>query len=159
MRTPQHRDPYATLGVPPWATATEVKRAYRTRAKRFHPDMDPSPQAAERFREVHAAYKWITEGPVQQPKAAERTAPRTRPHPVPATEPDRAISPWLFRGLHLAGLLFGIGCVSGTIACYLFLGLSQWALFLMLPGLLVIPDSWAGLVMKTKAPAVRGFRG
>lgn len=158
MGTPLQRDPYATLGVPPWATAAEVKRAYRARAKRFHPDLDPSPQAAERFREVHAAYKWITEGPLVQPVVAERPTPRPRPNPAPTSEPDRPIAPWLFRGLHLAGLLFGIGCVCGTISCYLFLGLSQWALFFMVPGLLVIPDSWAGLVMKTKAPAVRGFR-
>ncbi|QQR85830.1 MAG: J domain-containing protein [Flavobacteriales bacterium] len=150
MRTSQQRDPFATLGVPPWATANEVKRAYRAKAKRFHPDLDPSPKAAERFREVHAAYKWITEGPVKQPKASERPAPRPRPNTAPTCEPDRHIAPWLFRGLHLAGLLFGIGCVSGTICCYLFLGLSQWALLLMVPGLLLIPDSWAGLVMRDR---------
>lgn len=52
------RDPYDILGVSRNADADEVKRAYRRLAKRYHPDRNPGDkQAAERFKEVQAAYE------------------------------------------------------------------------------------------------------
>ncbi|HEV7759633.1 MAG TPA: DnaJ domain-containing protein [Acidimicrobiales bacterium] len=39
MSAPEHRpDPYAVLGVPETATATEIRAAYRAAARRSHPD-------------------------------------------------------------------------------------------------------------------------
>ena len=49
-------DYYATLGVPPDATSPQIKKAYRTLAKRYHPDVNPSSDAASRFREITEAY-------------------------------------------------------------------------------------------------------
>lgn len=43
-------DPYAELGVPRDATADQVKRAYRARAKRAHPDAGGSAAAFQRLR-------------------------------------------------------------------------------------------------------------
>lgn len=54
------RDPYIVLGVSPDATEEEITRAYRTLAKRYHPDLNPNdPWAAERMREVNTAYEQL----------------------------------------------------------------------------------------------------
>lgn len=57
------RDPYAVLGVPKSATAQELKKAYFAMAKKFHPDVNPSPQAAARFRELSEAYDLLRDPP------------------------------------------------------------------------------------------------
>ncbi len=48
---------YETLGVSESATPAEIKKAYRSLAKKYHPDMNKSPQAEEKFKEINAAYE------------------------------------------------------------------------------------------------------
>jgi len=51
------RDPYSVLGVPKTSTDAELKKAYRTLAKKLHPDINSGDEkVAERFKEVSAAY-------------------------------------------------------------------------------------------------------
>ena len=45
---------YATLGVDSNATAIEIKKAYRTLSKKYHPDKNPD--GAERFKNIADAY-------------------------------------------------------------------------------------------------------
>ncbi len=55
------QDHYAKLGVSPAATADLIKAAYRKKAAQYHPDKNPSPDAALRFREVQEAYEVLSD--------------------------------------------------------------------------------------------------
>lgn len=48
---------FETLGIKPGATEEEVKKAYRTLAKKFHPDKNDDANATEKFKEIAAAYE------------------------------------------------------------------------------------------------------
>ena len=55
------QDHYARLGVAPRAPSDLIKGAYRKKAAQFHPDKNPSPDAATRFREVQEAYEVLSD--------------------------------------------------------------------------------------------------
>lgn len=55
------KDPYAVLGVPRTATADEIQRAYRKLARKFHPDVNREPDAADRFKEIGEAYSTLSD--------------------------------------------------------------------------------------------------
>ncbi|MEM9104897.1 MAG: J domain-containing protein [Pseudomonadota bacterium] len=54
------RNPYAVLGVPKSATASEIKAAFRKKAMKCHPDRNPDdPQALDRFKDITLAYNIV----------------------------------------------------------------------------------------------------
>jgi len=54
-------DPYEVLGVARSATLEQVKRAYRKKALKLHPDVNKAPDAKDRFMECKMAYQDIVE--------------------------------------------------------------------------------------------------
>ena len=49
-------DHYEILGLPQTATAEEIKKKYRTLARRYHPDVNPAPDAAHMITRINEAY-------------------------------------------------------------------------------------------------------
>lgn len=157
-------DHYKVLGLPRDAKEPEIKRAYRERVKLWHPDRNRSDRAAEVFHALHEAYSTLLD-PVARAAYDDRLryyreakapangsqakrdawARRRARHPErQATAADRA----LFRGLHATGLAFAVLLISGIGFGCAVLGWPAYTLLFLLPGLVVLPDSIAGLRAK-----------
>ena len=54
-------DLYQTLGVDRDASFDDIKKAYRQLARTLHPDVNPDPAMAEKFKEITAAYEVLSD--------------------------------------------------------------------------------------------------
>jgi Ca-activated chloride channel family protein len=54
------KDYYDILGVPRTATDEGIRQAYRTLARRYHPDANSDPNASKKFQEVQEAYEVLS---------------------------------------------------------------------------------------------------
>ncbi len=52
---------YETLEISENATESEIKKAYRKLARQYHPDVNKSPEAEEKFKEINAAYEVLSD--------------------------------------------------------------------------------------------------
>jgi molecular chaperone DnaJ len=55
------RDYYEVLGVSRTASADELKKSFRGLAKQYHPDVNPSPEASDKFKELSEAYSVLSD--------------------------------------------------------------------------------------------------
>ncbi len=55
------RDYYEVLGINRNASAEELKSAFRTLARKYHPDVNKEPDAEEKFKEINEAYAVLSD--------------------------------------------------------------------------------------------------
>jgi len=53
----KYKDYYETLGVKRDASEAEIKSAYRKLARKYHPDVNKTKEAEEKFKEINEAYE------------------------------------------------------------------------------------------------------
>lgn len=105
--TPDH---YRTLQVAPNADLEAIHSAYRRLARLYHPDLNPSPEAADRMRAINVAYRVLSDSRQRAAYDALRflrpapsvavahtaTRPRVRPvvvaPPPPTTDLERRVN-------------------------------------------------------------------
>ncbi|MGH8794070.1 MAG: DnaJ domain-containing protein, partial [Stackebrandtia sp.] len=55
------KDYYGILGVSRDATPDDLKKAYRKLAREFHPDVNSSEDAQEKFKDINAAFEVLSD--------------------------------------------------------------------------------------------------
>ena len=57
----EKRDYYEVLGISKGASEDEIKKAYRSLAKKYHPDINKAPDAEAKFKEINEAYEVLSD--------------------------------------------------------------------------------------------------
>jgi len=55
------KDYYTVLGLSKGASVSDIKKAYRVLARKYHPDVDKSVGAEQRFKEINEAYQVLSD--------------------------------------------------------------------------------------------------
>jgi curved DNA-binding protein CbpA len=78
---------YEVLQVSPQADAEVIAAAYRALARRYHPDVNSGPGAAEQMREINAAYQVLSDPKRRARYDRQRGRPTRMHHAEAATAP------------------------------------------------------------------------
>ena len=92
-RRPESIDLYELLEVSPHASQTVIHAAYRALVKDAHPDTNPAPEAAQRFKMLSAAYSVLSDPQDRARYDLECARARRHDqvaHPVAVSAPTRA---------------------------------------------------------------------
>ncbi len=57
----EYKDYYKILGVERDATEAKIKSAYRKLARQYHPDVNKSPDAVQKFKDINEAYEVLSD--------------------------------------------------------------------------------------------------
>lgn len=125
---------YEILGVSPEAAPEEIRAAYRKLAKQYHPDVNPDPDAQERFIAIQQAYETLID---QDARArydlALRSGAGFAPHaPFHRYEAGRAGQTAWTQGFSWRGEMPSSGIGRFGLALILFIGGILIALMLVL---------------------------
>jgi curved DNA-binding protein CbpA len=93
-------DPYKTLQVDPEAEDEVIQAAYRRLARKYHPDLAETPEAAAKMSAINAAWEMIGDPAARAVYDRTRAgaggpaaAPRTSPPPTAAPRPPASTAP------------------------------------------------------------------
>src|SRR5678810_112517 len=86
---------YTVLGVPPSATPEDIRSAYRTAARRFHPDANQHPGAASQFRDIAAAYEVLSNETARGAYDIKRRGVEEKPYFSLRVTPSKRVLPLL----------------------------------------------------------------
>jgi DnaJ-class molecular chaperone len=59
-------NPYEVLEIPSDANEKDIKDAYKSMAKKWHPDRNKAPEATEKFKEINKAYNILIDPKLRQ---------------------------------------------------------------------------------------------
>src|SRR5512134_3314129 len=96
---PESVDAYKVLQVDPEAEAEVIRAAYRRLARKYHPDLTSSIEAADRMAAINAAWeligKPVSRAAYDRARAAQGADPpsRTRGHATETSRPTQAERP------------------------------------------------------------------
>lgn len=62
----EYKDYYEILGVGRSASEKDIKQAYRRLARQYHPDVNKSPGAEDRFKDINEAYQVLSDSEKRQ---------------------------------------------------------------------------------------------
>ena len=156
---------YEVLGVPMSASAEEIKRAYRTQARRYHPDVSGADDAGRAMEALNQA--WATLGDPVRRRSYDRmlgigatsgSGARPRPSRTPPSPPivvdedgeadwgpEPEPGPGTKRDLWLLVPVALLGCAAvsvglgGLLYAPVFLGLAAFFLVVALFGFVLVP--------------------
>lgn len=175
------RNFYQILELPYNATAAEVKRAYREKAKSCHPDISRSKEAKEEFQLLNRAYSTLSN--VEKRRKYDlllvyRHALYRKRNPKPgggrkksrAYPGDRGYKsngtpfryyrpdpPPLFKfGIYSTGILFGVSLFLSTIFSLATNGWPWISTLILVPAVIVTYQGWSGM-LEHRSEAGRHF--
>ncbi len=82
---------YTTLELPSGASLEDIKRAYRKLALKYHPDKNQAKTAEEKFKQVNAAYEYLTS--LTEASRSRADPPPVSVHRTRATPPKPTYTP------------------------------------------------------------------
>lgn len=176
---------YQILELPFNASASEVKRAYREKAKACHPDISRSKAAKERFQELNRAYSTLsnaekrrrydflllyrkalirrrTKGHRQRGRGTQgrwERGPKMRSN-ARSYRYYRADPPPLFKfGIYGTGVLFGISLFFSTAFSLITNGWPWISSLIFVPAVIVTYQGWNGIRQHRSAAGKHFLRG
>ncbi len=100
-------DYYAILQVHPDAEPEVIDAAYRRLAAKYHPDVNPSPDATARMQELNEAHRVLSDPARRAAYDARRARRAVQPAGRPASGADVWPDAWRYVGWFLALVLIG----------------------------------------------------
>lgn len=92
-------NPYEVLNVKPTASKDEIRKAYRTLARKYHPDANPNNKAAEeKFKQINDAYTILSDDVKKadydrSARQEQQSQSTSQPKPTAKARPKRTSNP------------------------------------------------------------------
>ena len=152
LRFDAAKDYYKVLGVSEAASVEEIEKAFRSEARKRHPDGGGS---EEEMKSLNEAHDILSDPQTRQAYDAQRNPPRARYVSSMALDPEPVMTSEAFKipvsDEDFAGLLMGAATCIGLSLPLLFLVETQWVFFLWPLRLIALGGLGVGIFMSHAA--------